>query len=105
MRNPQIRMVHGKPTSLINRVTIMGNIMPPRLEPVNMMPNAAPRFLLNHPAAQVTAVNLISLEMLIKRIVYQDRTYMVERGKRFLDQSTLPGPERSGSIVYRDWSS
>ena len=55
MRNAQVRIAQGKPMLRTRCDTIMGKTTPPILEPVNMIPRAAPRRLLNHPATQVMA--------------------------------------------------
>lgn len=47
-RKPQVRMAQPKPTSLMSRLTMMGKMTPPMLEPVERTPKAAPRFLSNH---------------------------------------------------------
>lgn len=48
IKKPQVRMAQPKPTSLIIRLTMMGKMTPPMLEPVERIPKAAPRFLSNH---------------------------------------------------------
>jgi hypothetical protein len=55
MTNAQVRIAHPNPVVRIKWVTMTGRTMPPMLEPVKRMPNAAPRFLVNQPAAQETA--------------------------------------------------
>lgn len=47
IKKAQILIVHGNPTSLMSRGTMMGKITPPRLEPDAMIPNAAARLLKN----------------------------------------------------------
>jgi hypothetical protein len=55
MRNAAVRMAHAYPTSAIMRLTIIGKITPPRLDPVETIPYAAPRFLLNQLGIQFIA--------------------------------------------------
>ena len=58
MTNAQMRIVHGKPTSLISLGTMIGKITPPRLDPEAMMPNEAALFLKNQvPTDPVQALN------------------------------------------------
>lgn len=52
MRKEEMRIAQAKLISRISRVTIIGKITPPMLEPVAIMPNAMPRFLSNQPATQ-----------------------------------------------------
>jgi hypothetical protein len=52
IKNAPARMAHPYPVVRISRVIMMGNMMPPRLLPVERIPYAAPRFLLNQPAMQ-----------------------------------------------------
>lgn len=54
-----VRRAQGNTTSRIRRGTVIGKMIPPGLDPVNIMPKAAPRSLWQQPAAHVTAVILL----------------------------------------------
>lgn len=61
MRNAQIRIAQGKPTSGIRRVTMMGKITPPRLDPEAVTPSAKARRLANHVLTELTEALKIAL--------------------------------------------
>lgn len=92
MRNAEIRIVHGKPTWPIKCVSMMGKMTPPRLDPVEQMPKAAPRFLLNHSGTVLRAFEcMVSLRWQYSMKV----SYLAERWQ--MRQSHCKCPETVGS--------
>ena len=60
-KKPQVRIAQPKPTSLIRRVTMIGNITPPILDPVATTPKAAPILVLNQPWIALSAAETSSV--------------------------------------------
>lgn len=61
MRKAQILIAHGNPTSGIKRVTIIGKMTPPRLDPDAVIPSAKARRLANHVLTELTEALKIAL--------------------------------------------
>ena len=55
IKNAAERIAQGYPADLISRFIMIGKIMPPIEEPVAMIPNAMPRFVVNHVEIELIA--------------------------------------------------
>lgn len=56
IKNAQIRIVHAKPTFGMSCAVMIGKITPPKPDPAACIPNAAPRFFMNHVTDELVAV-------------------------------------------------
>lgn len=61
IRKAQILIAHENPTSGISRVTMMGKMTPPRLDPAAVTPRAKARRLANHVLTEFTEALKIAL--------------------------------------------